>query len=180
MGPRWGRGCVHGKTGAACLSCLQHACWTGLEWHHSRLFRLALVIFEAKVESRLAQGRWLYCIAAGAAETMDGLLNRWALSLTGSKDQPWRSANAARWEIGCGLTGMGRAIIGMARRRAKLWLLPAGDYYRAAFLRGMCMRGQSWAWLSLLLLLTISTEPQAPHLWSMLVWSNRSCCKGVC
>jgi len=57
-----------------------------------------------------------------------------------------------RSELGWVLSGAAKCVIDVARRRAKLWLSPAGDFYRVHFCRAAERGGTTWACLSLKLL----------------------------
>eukprot|EP00973_Karenia_brevis_P072344 10048599-Karenia_brevis.AAC.1 len=91
----------------------------------------ALLIFDSKIDGALTPGRWLYVLADGAQCRLDTLLSDWSCALLGGA--PWRNSAVSRWELGWTLTGFARAILDMARRRAKLWSLPEDDFYRVAF-----------------------------------------------
>ena len=52
------------------------------------------------------------------------------------------------WELDWHISGMGRAVVDLAKKRAKLWLLPAGDLYKESFLRCLSLvGGTTWAHL---------------------------------
>ena len=57
---------------------------------------------------------------------------------------PGVSAMALRWGLGWILTGSARIVLDVARRRAKLFLLPPDDFYRRAFMRSSQECPSSW------------------------------------
>jgi len=57
----------------------------------------------------------------------------------------WHTGTVARWEIGWPLTGMARAVLSVACRRASLWLLPEDDFYRKVFTDAHALAGPTWA-----------------------------------
>jgi hypothetical protein len=67
----------------------------------------------------------------------------WARAIIGSP--PWRSADVARGELGWHLSGFARAVVDVAARRARLWLLSGTDLYRSIFLLAGCGATNSWA-----------------------------------
>ena len=65
----------------------------------------------------LGTGR-LYAIALEAGEVLHRLFSKWALQLLGAS--PFRAPVPARWEPGWVLSGAAKAVLDVARRRAKL------------------------------------------------------------
>ena len=88
----------------------------------------ATPLFIAKVDSVLSFGRWLYIFAEGAAEKLEELEDRWCRALCDVA--PWSNAFICRKELGIWLTASARAVLDVARRRAKLLMLPTGDLYK--------------------------------------------------
>ena len=113
---------------------------------------LAVPIIASIAEGRLAQGRWLYVVAEEAETALNALQATWARALLGADF--WRGATISRWEVGYVITGMGHAVLDMARRRARLWLLPDSDFYKGAFLRAMSADAPTWSRLSQTILQT--------------------------
>ena len=109
----------------------------------------ALALFDAKVEGSVRFGRWLLATAPGALDRYDTAYNRWACALLHSP--PWRSAAIAHMELGWGLCGRHRALLDVAGRRARLWMLPKGDMYGEVFIKSHAVP-LSWARRSLTLL----------------------------
>ena len=110
----------------------------------------ALRVFEAKVDGTLAPGRWLYAITPQAESRLNSLSDAWARALIGA--DAWRNAAVAHFVIGWRRSGYGRAIEAIARRRARLWLLPPSDFYKGFFVRAHSLPGNTWAKQSLELL----------------------------
>ena len=102
----------------------------------------ALALFDAKVEGSVRFGRWLLATAPGALDRYDTAYNRWACALLHSP--PWRSAAIAHMELGWGLCGRHRALLDVAGRRARLWMLPKGDMYGEVFIKSHAVP-LSWA-----------------------------------
>jgi len=105
-----------------------------------------LVLFEAKVDGILAHSRWFFACAPDAASTLDSLFTSWARGLLGAPK--WHHGTVARWELGWALSGAARAVLSAACRRAKLWLLHDGDFYKHVFLLAHTWPGETWAKLS--------------------------------
>lgn len=109
----------------------------------------AVELFEAKVDSVLNVGRWLYVLVPAAQSALDEALERWARALLGA--EPWRSSAVARSELGWQLSGFARAVRSLALRRARLWARDTNDWYRSYFMH--ChVRGLGWASSSLRIL----------------------------
>ena len=132
------------------LACNNFAHLLGLV--HARIMPLpaALRVFEAKVDGTLAPGRWLYAITPQAESRLNSLSDAWARALIGA--DAWRNAAVAHFVIGWRRSGYGRAIEAIARRRARLWLLPPSDFYKGFFVRAHSLPGNTWAKQSLELL----------------------------
>ena len=110
----------------------------------------ALRIFETKVDGALAPGRWLYTVAAEAEARLNSLYDAWARSFINADS--WRNAAVAHFVLGWCRSGYGRAVEAVARRRARLWLLPNTDFYKGFFIRAHHLPGDTWAKKSLALL----------------------------
>jgi len=111
---------------------------------------LALQLFESKVDGAMRFGLWLLAISEGAEQRLDLCYEGWARALLGSP--PWRSGVIAAGELGWTLSGFQRAIYEVAKRRAKLQVLPETDYYRKFFMDAHHCEGETWAKKSYLLL----------------------------
>ena len=109
----------------------------------------ALMLFEAKVEGLLRFGRWLLATCEGALDMYDKAFNRWSCALLGSP--PWRSPAVAHLELGWQLMGRHRAVLDVAKRRAKLWCMANEDIYAQMFRRALACP-DSWSAKSLELL----------------------------
>jgi hypothetical protein len=94
----------------------------------------ALSVTRAKVDGIMAPGRWLYALAPDAQVMLDTAQARWALVLLGA--DPWRSRHIAWLELGWNLSAFAKAVEAVARRRARLTLLPQDDFYRGVFVDG--------------------------------------------
>ena len=103
----------------------------------------AASIFEMKIEGALRFGRWLWIVADGCSEAADEAYRSWARAFLGAP--PWRSSTVAEAELGWVLSGAGRGVLDVARRRAGLWALPADDLYRRVFQTAHAVPGLSWA-----------------------------------
>ena len=105
---------------------------------------VALEMFEAKVEGTLAFGRWCFALAPDALTALDDVYNEWALALLGA--DPWRNVSVAASELGWQLSGSSRALLDIARRRAKVLSLPLGSLYRdIPALALHCQAARSWS-----------------------------------
>ncbi|CAK0888450.1 unnamed protein product, partial [Prorocentrum cordatum] len=111
---------------------------------------VAASIFDMKIEGGLRFGRWLWCVGEGSAEAVDEAYQSWARALLGAP--PWRTSMVAEAELGWTVSGAGRGVIDVARRRAGPWALQEGDLYRAVFQAAHGWTGLSWASRSLALL----------------------------
>eukprot|EP00973_Karenia_brevis_P011839 1606646-Karenia_brevis.AAC.1 len=89
---------------------------------------LGLRLFKGKVDGLLAFGRWLWGVFPECACLLDAAFEKWALVLLGGL--PWRNAHAAICELGWGVFGRALAVEEAARKRASLWRLDSGDYYK--------------------------------------------------
>ena len=135
-----------------CVASCLVATIAGLVQSASLPLCFASALFEAKVEGYLRYSRWLLAIAPGAAQVFNDAYDSWARQLLGS--QPWRSAAVARGELGWVVSGMLQAVVDVAMRRARLWSLPVGDFYRTVFtLGGAAHAPTTWYSLSKSLLL---------------------------
>ena len=111
-------------------------------------FAFGLLLFESVGDGYLRFGRWLLATSPGAKELFNNAFEKWARQLVGAP--PWRSGAIASFECGWQLDGFSRAIVDVALRRARLWLLPREDFYAALF--RTCSEsncGPSWARASL-------------------------------
>ena len=102
------------------------------------------------MDAILTQYRWLYCVWPDASKCLCELQHTWARLLLAAP--PWGNAAVVSWELDWVVSGMGRAIIDLTKKRAKLWLLPEDDLYRRVFVRGVCVCGTTWAYLGSMLL----------------------------
>ena len=121
-----------------------------------------LLLFESKVDGFLRFGRWLLAADMQSLHVYESAFDRWTKQLLGL--QPWRNAAVASMECGWNYSGDRRAVIDIALRRARLWLLPDSDLYSALFRR--CHHGHtqgSWAQKSLDILRLYSV-PDLPEL----------------
>ncbi len=89
----------------------------------------ALQAFEAKVEGTVASARWLWSTADGALEALTRANAKWSKALLGGV--PWRNTGVAALELGWSLDGASRAVLDICRRRARLFALPASDFFRS-------------------------------------------------
>jgi hypothetical protein len=80
---------------------------------------LAVVAFEAKVDSQLQYARWLHVLVEGAEELLDSAFEDWARAFF--KAPPYGTAALFRAELGWALTGFARSVRAAALRRAVLW-----------------------------------------------------------
>lgn len=104
---------------------------------------VALSMFEAKVVGALSHGRWLEALVPEAEALLDAQFEKWARALLGA--DWWRSGAIATAEVGWSLSGFARTVEVVARRRARLWLLPDGDFYKEFFRWGGVVPGKTWA-----------------------------------
>ena len=103
----------------------------------------------------------------GALDVYMQAYDRWSTQLLGIP--PWKNSAAASLQCGWSLTGDRRAVMDVAMRRARLWLLPSSDFYRALFLQGQASDPRlSWAGRSLDLLRRYGV-PDLPDLGVPLV-----------
>ena len=86
---------------------------------------VAASIFDMKIEGGLRFGRWLWCVGEGSVLAMDEAYQGWARALLGAP--PWRTSAVAEAELGWTVSGAGRGVIDVARRRVGLWALPEGE-----------------------------------------------------
>lgn len=118
---------------------------------------IASRLVQAKADNALAYGRCLWVVQTDAQALLDGILANWARCLLGA--DAWRCGAVARGELGWKLSGAARAVWEAAKKRARLWCLPASDIFRGFFARGhQCIC--SWATASLSTL----------QLWGVLDW----------
>ena len=87
---------------------------------------------------------------SGAQEVLDGYYESWAKALLGSP--AWRSGVIASGELGWTISGFHRAVLDVAKHRARLFLLPREDMYASAFRNAHDSASSSWASRSLCLL----------------------------
>ena len=88
---------------------------------HAVPLPIALVLFEAMVDSILEHGRWLFAVQAGSQAAYDDALAEWSRELLGG--DPCRNEAAAMGELEWALSGFARGIRSVAARRARLWRL---------------------------------------------------------
>ena len=100
-----------------------------------------LRLFEAKVDGFLRFGRWLLAMADTAQVVYEQAYERLAKLLLGVP--AWRSPYMACLECGWTLTGSRRSVVDVAMRKARLFLLPASDSYRALFSFGAAGNSKS-------------------------------------
>ena len=92
----------------------------------------ALKLFEGKVDACLRPGRWLFAaLAPHASQVLDQLYAKWGRILLGVP--PWMPAHAVFWELGWTLSGMARAVLDIAVRRARVQCWDKNDLYRRIF-----------------------------------------------
>ena len=104
---------------------------------------MAVDMFESRVDGSLRFGRWLLVTADGARELLDRAFENWSRALVGSHF--WRSGVIAGGELGWYVGGFMRGLLDMAKRRARLFCLPDGDFYKRVFLEAHGCRGLTWA-----------------------------------
>ena len=88
-------------------------------------------IFWAKVFPVLDLGSWLYVLADSAEAVLNELHVSWAKQLLGAC--PWHNSALVTSELGWEVSGFHLAVVSMAARRARLWMLPAEDLYGRMF-----------------------------------------------
>ena len=106
---------------------------------------LAVVAFEAKVDSQLQYARWLHVLVEGAEELLDSVFEDWAWAFF--KAPPWGTAALYRAELGWALTGFARSVRAAALRRAVLWR--SQSLAGRTFVRAHTSPGRTWARRSL-------------------------------
>ena len=96
----------------------------------------AFRLFGGKIDACMRPGRWMYAVmASNAEELLNQKCDAWAKALLGVP--PWQSARAACWELGWSLTGMARAVLDVACRRARIFAWPRHDWYKRIFFVSM-------------------------------------------
>ena len=91
-----------------------------------------LKLFEGKVDACMRPGRWLFAVlATDAAQILDDAYARWARILLGVPS--WMPAHAVFWELGWSLSGMARAVLDVAMRRARMQCWDSDDLFRRIF-----------------------------------------------
>ena len=79
-------------------------------------------LFASIVEGTMRFGRWLYAAEVGAEEKLDEAYKKWArVLLDADAWKPWATIAS---ELGWRLSGAGRAVVDVAMRRCRLFLLP--------------------------------------------------------
>jgi len=104
---------------------------------------VAAEMFEVKVDGSVRFGRWLLVTVPGAEEFLDSVYEGWARALIGSPS--WRSGIIASGELGWSISGFMRGLLDLAKKRAKLWMLPDSDLYASVFRMAHSCAGPSWA-----------------------------------
>jgi len=102
-------------------------------------------LFETKVDSLLEFCRWLFILAPGAEQVINGYYEQWSRILLGADF--WRNPAPCMCSIGWSMSGYHRVVLSVAIRRAKLWLTCASDYH-ASFFRFSGDAPCSWARIS--------------------------------
>ena len=92
---------------------------------------VAAEVFEAKVDSYMAYGRWLFACEPEAEDSLNRKYGAWALQLLGA--QPWRRSAAATSEMGWRLTGYARGLRDMALHRARVMCYAETDLYSQVY-----------------------------------------------
>jgi len=103
----------------------------------------AVHLYISKVDGTLSFFRWLYMLGLDCESLLDALEEQWLCLLCDVP--PWSNANILRNELGIQLSAAARGVLDVARRRAHLWLLPDGDFYKDSFLRSLHYGGETWA-----------------------------------
>ncbi len=99
-------------------------------------------LFETKVDSLLAMGRWLFCMVDDAQVIIDGYYEGWARLFLGA--DPWRNAATCMSKVGWKLSGFARVVRAVALRRASLWLAGTSDWHASFFFTCGTLTG-SWS-----------------------------------
>ena len=102
----------------------------------------AALLFESKIDSVLAHGRWLYFSEESRAMT-NATFERWAKGLLGGTR--WRNGAVATSELGWSLSGEARIVRAVALRRWRILSCDADDVYRRVFDLASTRGGSSWA-----------------------------------
>ena len=122
---------------------------------------VACELFETKVDSLLASGRWLFCLVTDAEPLINEHYERWARLLLGA--DPWRNPATCMSDVGWQVSGFARVVRAIALRRASLWLRGASYWHASFFLLSPGVEG-SWGARSASLL----------RGWSVLDWPDEA------
>ena len=124
----------------------------------------AVGLFDAKVDAVLGKGRWLYALVPEAQARLDNAQDHWARMLLGA--DWWRNGAVCRSELGWSLSGFARAVRCVALRRARMWHLPANDWY-LSFFAFNAAKSLGWAHASKCLL-QVWHVPDWPEVWHVV------------
>ena len=133
------RGFLVSRLAAASTNLAQIA---GLAAMHAVPWLAALKIFEAKVDSILEMGRWVFVMVPDAEELLEVAYGKWACAMLGA--DWWRNKAVCCSELGWRLSGFARVVRSVALRRARLWRRGGSDWH-AAFFRRAAVSGCGWA-----------------------------------